>query len=493
MRQAQDYIILDSGSAKHLSPDVTVTNADKKIPLVGFSGDQVLSQGSGSITVPYADEYKNKECTVGINDVNKVAAVETTLLSLGKLIQEGYRVRLNDEDNMFMYVPIEGSSGYHKVKITLQLDGILVIPKNQQPNRVYDVGINTDPRIDVSRRCTSKTWGQLSDVLGHLPVDRIANTLEVTNGNDRPQGKIDKFRGCTSTPGVLGKAEKYPLKHNRANQNSNPKDHNPGMRSVSFDPDPPVRVNVCSVIKRPEAPPDLTVLPDPPDPSDEPIKSSDKISTTLPESDGDSPPMKKLRTYSSTEPCDEDEATAVQEAGFETPLAREDDLPPEDIITAMNQDSDDAIIVTYEDLIDAIHDGNNEPFTAMHEALMDDMQLSLLELDCIDQIMDQFQVVKHHANKRSSTEPLRVSIICGWRNTTVIYQPDDPDAQYLHFKVAINQHDPVGMIWDIAAQNDIIRQLEARLLADRFQTAQRMEKGRNKLEEQRESSASTTA
>ena len=202
--------------------------------------------------------------------------------------------------------------------------------------------------------------------------------------------------------------------------------------------------------------------------------------------------MKQLRAYSGTEPCDEDEATTVQEAGLETPVAREDDLPPEDIITVMNQDSDDAIIVTYEDLIDAIHDGNNGPFTAMHGTLMGDM----LELDCIDQIMDQFQVVNHHANKRSSTEPLRVSIICGWRNTTVIYQPDDPDAQYLHFKVAIkqqHQHDPVGMIWDIAAQNDIIRQLEARLLADRFQTAHRMEKGRNKLEEQRESSASTTA
>ena len=84
--------------------------------------------------------------------------------------------------------------------------------------------------------------------------------------------------------------------------------------------------------------------------------------------------MKKLRTYSSTEPCDEDEATTVQEAGLETPVAHEGDLPPEDIITAMNQDSDDAIIVTYEDLIDAIHDGNNEPFTAMHETPMDDMR-----------------------------------------------------------------------------------------------------------------------
>ena len=67
--------------------------------------------------------------------MNKVAAVETTLLSLGKRIQEGYRFRLNYEDNMFMYVPIEGSSGYHKVKITLQLDGILVIPKNHGSNQ----------------------------------------------------------------------------------------------------------------------------------------------------------------------------------------------------------------------------------------------------------------------------------------------------------------------------------------------------------------------
>ena len=75
--------------------------------------------------MPTSTRTKNAPSGPRINDVDKVAAVETTLLSLGKLIQEGYRFRLNDEDTMLMYVPIEGSSGYHKVKTTLQLDGTL--------------------------------------------------------------------------------------------------------------------------------------------------------------------------------------------------------------------------------------------------------------------------------------------------------------------------------------------------------------------------------
>jgi hypothetical protein len=426
VRQAQEYIILDSGSAKHICPDVTVTNTDDRIPLVGFSGDQVLSQGSGSITIPYADEYKNKDCAVGIDDVNKVSNVETTLLSVGKLVQKGFRFRLNDEDNMFMYIPIRDSSGYHKVRISLQLDGILVIPKNQEPNRVYDVGVNHDPELDVSRKFTPKTWAQLGDVLGHVSMDRLMKTLKVTDGIKEPPGKTSHLRGCTSTAGVMGKAEKHPLKHNRP------------VKKVDLDRSEDIpRVNMIAAV--PEAP------------ADQPVTTPEKASSSSSESEGEGPPKKKIRPHTSPE-------GEIPDGG--------------------------------EDLITAIQQATGEEFTHMHEDLMDE----ITELQCIDEAIADIETVKQHTMDRSVLDPIRVNIICGWKKTTVIYQPADHNAPHLRFKVAVTKHPAhTGIIWDIESQDTIIEYLDLRLRLNRIESVKRIKQWRAQLEAVRTTVPSTTA
>jgi len=102
--------------------------------------------------------------------------------------------------------------------------------------------------------------------------------------------------------------------------------------------------------------------------------------------------------------------------------------------------------------------------------------------------------VKQHTMSRSIKDPIRVNIICGWKKTTVIYQPADPSASHLRFKVAVTKHPAhTGIIWDIESQDTIIEYLGLRMELDRIESAKRIKQWRAQLEAVRTTVPSTTA
>mgnify|MGYP003308636151 CR=1 FL=1 len=78
---ASSYIILDSGSSRHISPEVNITDPDAQKPLQGFSGEKTWTQGVGELEISYQDEYKGGSGTFTVPDVDKVESAETAPVS----------------------------------------------------------------------------------------------------------------------------------------------------------------------------------------------------------------------------------------------------------------------------------------------------------------------------------------------------------------------------------------------------------------------------
>ena len=181
------------------------------------------------------------------------------------------------------------------------------------------------------------------------------------------------------------------------------------------------------------------------------MTTPEKTSSSSSESEGEGPPKKKIRPHTSPE-------GEIPDSG--------------------------------EDLITAIQQATGEEFTHMHEDLMDE----ITELQCIDEAIADIETVKQHTMDRSILDPIRVNIICGWKKTTVIYQPTDHNAPHLRFKVAVVKHPAhTGIIWDIESQDTIIEYLDLRLRLNRIESAKRIKQWRAQLEAVRTTVPSTTA
>ena len=238
---ASEYIILDSGSSRHISPEVNITDPDAQKPLLGFSGEKTWTQGVGELEISYQDEYKGRSGTFKVPDVDKVKTAETALLSVGKMVDDGCKVRLEGPDDMHLYIPVRDKKGHHKVKIGMAMNGILTIPKTP-PSQVnmagegdeHEDGVNDtlgngippprdctlpegvseviiEPKLHVTGRNTSKSLEELHGILNHMPAERILDTVAVTHGFNQPnlpRGKLEHVKGCKCDACAQGAARK---------------------------------------------------------------------------------------------------------------------------------------------------------------------------------------------------------------------------------------------------------------------------------------------
>ena len=83
--------VLDSGAARHVHPDVIITDMDNRTRLSSFTGEDVWSDGIGYIPCEFQDDLTSKPFKLDIDDADYVKGITCTLISMAKLIKQGWK------------------------------------------------------------------------------------------------------------------------------------------------------------------------------------------------------------------------------------------------------------------------------------------------------------------------------------------------------------------------------------------------------------------
>lgn len=170
------HVVLDSGCEDHLSPSVQVSNTKSKYDVVGFTGDSpITTTGTGNLTlnVLTPDGTMLWELT----DAHQ-ADIPHTLISLGKLIQDGY-VFTAENDQVTLCAP-DGAN----IPVEVNEDNLLVIP-------IEDTG--TLHALYVKNNSKKRLYAYIHQVLGHCSYAKVLQTLHVTIGVSATGKNLDDF------------------------------------------------------------------------------------------------------------------------------------------------------------------------------------------------------------------------------------------------------------------------------------------------------------
>ena len=83
--------VLDSGAARHVHPDVIITDTENRTRLSSFTGEDVWTDGVGYIPCEFHDDQTSKPFKLDIDDADYVKGITCTLISMGKLIKQGWK------------------------------------------------------------------------------------------------------------------------------------------------------------------------------------------------------------------------------------------------------------------------------------------------------------------------------------------------------------------------------------------------------------------
>ena len=98
--------VLDSGSSRHLNPDVHVTDPEETVMLTGFDNSQSLTTGNGFLPVLFYDQNTGTAVKADIEDVDRMPGLNSSLLSLGKLLRAGYEFHFGEQGrDCYMLTP----------------------------------------------------------------------------------------------------------------------------------------------------------------------------------------------------------------------------------------------------------------------------------------------------------------------------------------------------------------------------------------------------
>ena len=83
--------VLDSGAARHIHSDVIITDTENRTRLSSFTGEDVWTNGVGYIPCEFHDDQTSKPFKLDINNTNYIKGIMCTLISMGKLIKQGWK------------------------------------------------------------------------------------------------------------------------------------------------------------------------------------------------------------------------------------------------------------------------------------------------------------------------------------------------------------------------------------------------------------------
>ena len=185
--------VLDSGSSKHLHPRTHVTNSDDCISLTGFNNSTEWTQGNGYLPLQLYDENSNTTVSADITDADKLDVVASPVLSMGKMLLDGYKFIFESPTDLWAYAP----GGAHKYRVDLGDDAILRLPheirtgKQSRPLPSVPsmlVGESDAPKADAqvyrvtSRALQTANGMAFHDIFQHGSMEKVYQTLLHTTG-----------------------------------------------------------------------------------------------------------------------------------------------------------------------------------------------------------------------------------------------------------------------------------------------------------------------
>ena len=166
----QHTSVLDSGAARHVHPDVIITDMENRTRLSSFTGEDVWTDGVGYIPCEFHDDLTSKPFKLDIDDADYVKGITCTLISMGKLIKQGWKFTFELAE-LIGWTP----SG-HKVMCTLGDDNVIRIPHGvrtgdeaaELPIPAGDYSIGT---VSNSKESAIGAW--LHNTFKHASQDKI--------------------------------------------------------------------------------------------------------------------------------------------------------------------------------------------------------------------------------------------------------------------------------------------------------------------------------
>ena len=179
-----ETFIVDSGAGCHVDPDTIVTDPDNKTRLTGFLGEATWTKGRGHIPLSIYDDLTGHTVDIDITNADNVTTSRASLLSMGKLINDGWHFDLS-QGSVYAYTPTG-------IRVTLNLgsDNVLRMPRNLRTGKDAEpLPINT-VRQSTKEQVTSEF---LHKLFNHANADKVHRTLGVTQGYKQPS---EPLPGC---------------------------------------------------------------------------------------------------------------------------------------------------------------------------------------------------------------------------------------------------------------------------------------------------------
>jgi hypothetical protein len=225
-----NWSVLDSGSSRHLHPRSVVTDADHSISLSGFDRSQQWTEGCGYLPVEFLQRETGGTVAYDVDCVDHMSNLMHPILSLGKLVRQGFSFYVGDYGRD-MYAVAPGSS--YTIKLELGVDDILRIPHSVRtgsasaplPSAVLHPAMKEASCVELIYECTQQCTQGISavtrtmksangvflhEMLNHVSAEKIYHTLSNTKGF-----KPIRFDLPTCVWCALGKSVRTGLSHQR--------------------------------------------------------------------------------------------------------------------------------------------------------------------------------------------------------------------------------------------------------------------------------------
>lgn len=181
---ASNSSVLDSGSSRHLQREVCVTHSDNLTPLAGFDGSTQWTEGNGYIPTYMEDAITGGTFKHDFDNVDLMSnGLVSNILSMGKLIREGWEFHMSDRGKK-CYALTPG--GAHQVEVDLGSDDILRICHSTRDGKER-APLPTQPEEAAWINTIKKSAGNASsrfihEVFFHRGDEKLTQTLRVTKG-----------------------------------------------------------------------------------------------------------------------------------------------------------------------------------------------------------------------------------------------------------------------------------------------------------------------
>lgn len=173
--------VLDSGSSRHLSPNTHVLDNESLVSLTGFDQSQSWTSGNGYLPIRAHDEHSDSSVQLDIQDADKMDGVAQPILSLGKLLRQGWDFHFSDNGRE-CYALSPG--GDLKFLVDLGSDDILRFPHGMRTggDRAPLPSLANNAVLLASKTLKRANGQVLHDIFNHCGMERVYQTLRVTTG-----------------------------------------------------------------------------------------------------------------------------------------------------------------------------------------------------------------------------------------------------------------------------------------------------------------------